>query len=117
MIAANSHSKQHSRQRVLFFPSHIEGWNFTSIVIIESHHHAPGEIGPVVELLICAVQEADRGDVNGFEGHIVFAGTSVVAANVEAVLVLIAIAFDPRLEVVMAWWSDGTVRGYVDDGG
>ncbi len=90
------------------------GLKITTVAIIYFHEHAPRKIGAIVELLICTVQETDRGVVDGFEGHVVFAGTSVIAANIEAVLVLIAITLDACLEVVFAWWSDGSVRGQVD---
>lgn len=41
----------------------------------------------------------------------------MVAANVKAVLVLIAIAFDACLEVVAAWWGNGSISSQVDTGG
>lgn len=90
----------------------VDGGEFPfGIGIIDAHYHAPRETGTEVELLIRAVQEADRGGSDGFKGRVALAGTGVVAGNVEPVLVLVAVAFDAGLEVVAAWRGDGSVCG------
>ena len=40
----------------------------------------------------------------------------MIAADVETVFVGVAVAFDAGLEVVLGWWGDGVVSGYVDGG-
>lgn len=90
----------------------VDGGEFPfGVGIIDAHYHAPRETGTEVELLIRAVQEADRGGSDGFKGRVALAGTGVVAGNVEPVLVLVAVAFDAGLEVVAAWRGDGSVCG------
>lgn len=94
--------------------SSISERRLTRIVIKNIHVQAPWEIRAIVELLVSAVQEADRGDLDGFECHVVLAGASVIGTNVEAILFLVSVAFNACLEVVAAWWSDGSVCGQVD---
>ena len=85
----------------------------TGIVIIIDHAHAPGELGAEVELLVSAVQVACCGDIDGLECGVIHAGAGVIAADVEAVLVGVAVAFDLCLEVVAAWGGDGSVGSCV----
>lgn len=117
LMLASSHSKHQNRQRVPFPSARFtsDGRGLTSVVIIvDLHYHTPRETGAEVELLIRAVQVADRGVADGLEGHVVLASADVVAGNIEPILVRVAVAFDTSLEMVAVWGRDGAVCGYVD---
>ena len=53
--------------------SECEG-NHTGIICISTHLQTPGKGGIVVELLIAAVEEAFRSNIDAFEGNIIEAG-------------------------------------------
>ena len=67
-------------------------------------------------MLVCTIQKADGGVLDGFEGGVTKTGTGVIAAYVETVFVDVAVAFDACLKVVLAWRGDGPVGGDVDSG-
>lgn len=52
----------------------VEEEKHTSIVEVVAHLHAPGKVRVIVELLVCAVEEAFGGNVDGTKSHVIESG-------------------------------------------